>query len=170
MEDSLKSLKQLSNKIHKSTLSYDTCGRTSLSKHHIARSRCVYISVRQSAQENQEEVNPEWAMISAQTEEINSWLPGTWYHSSLCRCIVTPELFDFRFWLLKMSKATWRICGHILKSLYCATVSALNSTDSVYKIVWCQSQLNSSNRDNLAEVYGERRGKERCWAMTQTWQ
>lgn len=86
----LKSLKQLSTKIHKPKLSYDTCGLTSWSKHHIVRSRCVYISVRHPARGIQEEVNPEHTAICPGSEEINYGLVHLKSHlSSQVDCYTT---------------------------------------------------------------------------------
>lgn len=138
---------------------------------HCAFSPCLHFSAS-AGPRDPGRGKPKWAAISPQTEEINLWFPHTWNHISLCRCIVKPELFDFRFWLLNMSKATWRIYGQFVK-VYIAPLYLhwTSQTGSVYNICRRQSQLNCNNMDNLAEVYGERWGKEHwSWAMTQTWQ
>lgn len=135
--------------------------------------RYVYISVRHPAREIQEEVNSR-----VNSDQSSRWrnklvAPHTWNHISLRRCIVPPELLHFTFWAVK---STWRIYGPAYKKFtqcccFCSSAALHRQAGSVYKICRCQSQLRSNNMDNLAEVYGERWGKDH-WsrAMTQKWQ
>lgn len=126
-------LKQLSTKTCKPTVSHDTWSQTSRPQHQ----HRVYVSVRHTAQEIQEEVNPERAAIRPHGGEINPHLKPHF----------TSPVHEL---------------GRVLTQGADARLTGLKHR----QVCRFQSELRRNNTGNLADVYSERRGKDTDMALT----